>query len=256
LFAWRCGEVCDPAETRGPLSTDRPDFTESTSTVGCGLRQLELGYTYFYDEVGGDSDIAHSFPEALFRFGMFAEWLEFRVGFNYASLSERRNGMISNFDGAEDLYLGAKIALAKQDGILPDLTIMPQMTVPTGSAMMTSGQVLPGVNLLYAWEINDFLCCGGSTQGNAALDGNTGNEYLEIAQSFTIGYTLTEKLGAFTEWFVIAPSGADTALTVHYLDTGLTYRVNDDLQLDFRVGKGISGPATDYFIGSGLAVRF
>lgn len=252
LFQWCGGDVVDEAATRGPLSTDRPDFTESATTVGRGIRQLEMGYTYAYDDEGGVSSVGHSYPEALFRFSAFAEWLEFRVAYNYGSLREGGNPTVA---GSEDLYLGAKVWLAPQCGILPSVVIMPQMTVPTGSQAFTADKVLPGVNLLYAWDISEFLSMAGSTQVNAAVD-DTGSDYAEFAQSWTIGYGLSEKVGAFTEWYVLVPSGADTARTEHYLDAGFTYLVSDDLQLDIRIGKGVSGAATDYFAGSGLSVRF
>ena len=63
-----------------PLVTDRPDFTEASSTVGLGVAQLEFGYTYTYDNDGTQSTRTHSFGEPLLRVGILAEWLEFRCG--------------------------------------------------------------------------------------------------------------------------------------------------------------------------------
>jgi hypothetical protein len=240
-----------------PLASDRPDFVEASVTVGRGVRQLEMGYTYFRDEAGDTSFNGHSFPEFLLRVGVLADWLEFRVGWNYASFSERFDlATKASLSGAEDMYLGLKLGLTPQDGILPEMALVPQMTVPTGQSQLTAGQVLPGVNWLYGWDVNDFIGIGGSTQANIALDPFTLDEYLEIAQAFTVNYTLSEKLVAYTEWFVIAPSGAETISTVHFVDGGFAYRVTNDLQLDIRVGKGVSGPATDYFVGSGAVVRW
>lgn len=240
-----------------PLASDRPDFVEASVTVGRGVRQLEMGYTYFRDEAGDTSFNGHSFPEFLLRVGVLADWLEFRVGWNYASFSERFDlATKASLSGAEDMYLGLKLGLTPQDGILPEMALVPQMTVPTGQSQLTAGQVLPGVNWLYGWDVNDFIGIGGSTQANIALDPFTLDEYLEMAQAFTVNYTFSEKLVAYTEWFVIAPTGAEFVSTVHFIDGGFAYRVTNDLQLDIRVGKGVSGPATDYFVGSGAVVRW
>ena len=38
-----------------PLVTDRPDFTEASSTVGRGVAQLEFGYTYTYNDDAGQA---------------------------------------------------------------------------------------------------------------------------------------------------------------------------------------------------------
>ncbi len=68
-----------------PLVTDRPDFTEASSTVGLGVAQLEIGYTYVFDNDGADQTVGHSYPEPLLRVGLLREWLELRVGWNYAT---------------------------------------------------------------------------------------------------------------------------------------------------------------------------
>ncbi|MGE3408746.1 MAG: transporter [Pirellulales bacterium] len=129
------------------------------------------------------------------------------------------------------------------------------MNIPTGSAAFTSNSLEPGVNWLYGWDVNDFLSMAGSTQGNRRID-NSGEAYLEIAQSWTVGYTLTERLHAYTEWFALMPNGADTALTEHYFDGGFTFLLNDNWQFDIRAGVGLNSAAQDYFIGTGFAMRF
>src|SRR5215211_357483 len=50
-----------------PLASDRPDFTEASTTVGRGVTQLEMGYTFFRDSDGQSRRRAHSFPELLAR---------------------------------------------------------------------------------------------------------------------------------------------------------------------------------------------
>jgi Putative MetA-pathway of phenol degradation len=257
LFQWAdCPAEGGPPPFDEPLASDRPDFTEASTTVGRGVRQLEMGYTYFRDEVGNSVTSAHSYPEFLLRVGVVADWLEMRVGWNYGSVREQFRPLTRTTNGAEDLYLGLKLGLTPQNGLLPEMALVPQMTVPTGHTSFSAHQVLPGMNWLYGWEINDWLSTAGSTQVNLAVDSAAGDEYVEFAQSWTVGYTLTEKLGAYTEWFVISPAGSETARTEHYLDGGFAYRVTNDLQLDIRAGKGLSGSATDYFVGTGMVIRW
>jgi hypothetical protein len=255
LLAWSGSErtYLDGTEDR-PLESDRPDFTEASSTVGYRRVQVEMGYTFIQDDDAPDS-MAHSFPETLFRIGMFAEWFEARIAWNYGVGLDRDNVVSNIFDGGEDLYVGAKIALTEQDGWRPEMAIMPQMNLPTGHPDLSSGGVEPGVNWLYGWDINDFLAAGGSTQVNRARD-DTGVWYAEFAQSFTVNYTLAEKLGAYTEWFAFFPAGSADELPQHYFDGGFTYRVHNNLQLDIRAGVGLNEAADDYFAGSGAVFRF
>lgn len=257
LFQWNSAAepTGGPPRWDEPLASDRPDFTEASCTVGRGVRQLEMGYTYLSDSQDARHFCAHSFPETLLRVGAFAEWLEFRVGWNFGHERFHLEGQASTASGPEDVYLGLKLGLTLQQGVLPEMALMPQMTVPVGGPFST-GRVLPGVNWLYGWEINDFLSTAGSTQVNLLIDSFTGNEYLEVAQSWTFGYSLTDRLGAYTEWFVLAPAGADVIGTEHYLDGGFTYNLTNDIQFDIRIGKGVSAAAVDYFAGAGMSVRF
>jgi hypothetical protein len=130
------------------------------------------------------------------------------------------------------------------------------MTVPSGDVDQTAGETLPGINWLYGWDINDFLSMGGSSQYNRAIDDATNAPFGIYAQSWTIGYSLSERLGAYTEWFVLVPDGADSEQTQHYFDGGFTFLMSNDVQLDIRAGIGASEASNDYFAGSGMAVRF
>lgn len=50
--------------------------------------------------------------------------------------------------GAEDLHLGFKIDLTPQEGFLPEMSLIPQMMVPTGHAAFTADETwfhLPGL---------------------------------------------------------------------------------------------------------------
>jgi len=236
-----------------PLESDRPDFTEASSTVGYRRVQIETGYTYIQDNDTVDRS-AHSFPEMLARIGMFAEWFEMRLAWNYGVNLTRDNVVSSIFDGGEDLYVGAKIAVTEQDGWRPEMAIMPQMNVPTGHVDLSSGEVEPGVNWLYGWDIFESVGAGGSTQVNRAQD-DTGRFFAEFAQSFTINYALGDRLGAYTEWFAFFPYDAATALPQQYFDGGFTFRQNNNLQFDIRAGVGLNEAADDFFAGLGSVIR-
>ena len=258
LLQWSYGTGFEggPPGRDEPLVSDRPDFTEASTTVGRGVAQVEIGYTYTSNSDNGVRTRGHTYPEMLWRIGMLAEWLEFRIAYSAAAESSTAPPLPrTDGRGSEDLYLGFKIGLTPQEGILPEMALVPQMTVPTGSSEFTAGLVLPGLNWLYAWDITEELSFGGSTQANRSVD-DLGDVYLEVAQSFTVGVSLTERLGMYTEWFAFFPSGSIAARTQHYLDGGFTFSVTNDLQLDVRAGVGVSDASDDYFVGTGLVKRF
>lgn len=253
LLQWSRGNSFEGGpDLSEPLVTDRPDFTEASSTVGRRVAQLEFGYTYTFDNNGTDQTIGHSYPETLLRYGILAEWLEFRAAWNYGN--EEINGL--GVSGSDDLYLGLKVGLTPQEGLLPEMAIIPQATVPTGHDAFSADEVLPGVNWIYGWEINDFLSTAGSTQFNRALDETTSEAYTEWAQSWTVAYALADRFGGYTEWFALIPTSADTAKPEHYFNGGFTYLINNDVQWDIRAGVGLNDAADDYFVGTGLSVRY
>ena len=258
LLAWTARSVGNggPPERDEPLATDRPDFTEASVTVGRRVAQIELGYTYVEDRDRGERTETHSLGEPLLRVGLFAEWLELRLGWTYVGEAVHHDATIEHQTGAADLVVGLKLALTPQDGVLPETALIAQMTVPSGSDAFGADGVGPGVIWIYAWELNDRLSTAGSTQGNRVVDGATRSGYLEIAQSWTVGLGLTERLSCYVEWFAMFPHGADTERARHFVDGGFAYLVSNDLQLDIRAGVGLNEAADDFFAGSGVSIRF
>ena len=244
------------AEPDDAIVTDRPDFTEASSTVGAGVLQIEAGYTYVYDSESGTSTRLHSLGEPLFRLGLHEDWLEFRLA--VFPLEERvtSGGTSNTTAGVGDLYVGFKVALTPQAGLLPEMAIIPQALVPSASSSFGRDGFRPGANWIYAWEINDWLSTAGSTQFNRAIDAGTNEPYLFVGQSWTVAVTLTENWGTYAEWFALFRSGADTAQVQQFFNGGFTYLINNDLQLDIRAGRGLNSAADDFFVGTGVSMRF
>lgn len=234
------------------IVTDRPDFTEASSVVGYGVLQIESGYRYTYDNNGTNQVIGHTYPDTVIRLGVLRDWIELRVGWSYSN--ERTNGVDNS--GSEDLVAGFKFGLTEQQGFLPEMAAISQVRIPTGGRGFSSDEVLPGGALLYSWELNDRFSLGANTGFNQAIDQGSTNKYDEWFQSFSLGMAITDRLGTYGEWFTLQPSGADTVLPEHYVDGGFTYLITNDMQFDVYGGYGLNDVADDYFIGSGLSVRF
>lgn len=235
------------------LVADRPDFTEATSTVGRGVFQLELGYTLGNDGEGGFTTRVHSYGEPLLRVGV-ADRLELRIGTSAVTEVTSPSARGVSESGLEDLYLGVKLALTEQRGILPATAVLPQMTVPTGSDAFSAGRTLPGVNFLYSWDLTDRASLAGSTQVNSAA-GEGDKDYSEWAQSLSYGLALGERGGLYGEWYAVLPAGLDGGQAEHYLNSGLTWLATVDLQWDVRVGFGLSDAAEDVYVGAGVVLR-
>lgn len=251
LFHWGEGFTGGP-NLDEPIVTDRPDFTEASSTVGWGVSQIELGYTYSFANDGTDQSIQHTFPEALNRRGIFANWLELRLVNGY--VSDKLNG--DDTTGREDLQVGFKIGLTPQQGWLPETALITQMVIPTGDSDITDDAYLPGANIIYAWELNDYFSLAGSSQVNQAVDA-LDSKYSEFAQSIAVGMTLTEHWGGYAEWFAIfSPNDAAGRSDQQFFNGGFTLLVTNDILWDIRAGAGLNENVDEYFVGTGVSIRF
>jgi len=153
LFQWSYGASFGGGPDRNaPLVTDRPDFTEASSTVGRGVAQIEFGYTYVLNDDAGTRDVSHSAGEPLLRYGILAEWLELRAALFPVSTNSTTGGVRTSTTGIEDLYLGLKIGLTPQERWLPEMALIPQMLVPTGSSAFSNREVLAGANRVAGHE--------------------------------------------------------------------------------------------------------
>ena len=236
------------AERSDEIETDRPDFTEASSTVSAGVTQLESGYTYTNQGQGSEN---HSFPEALLRVGLFRDFFELRLAANFTSANR------PDSSGADDLYLGTKLALSKQQGITPEMAVILQADVPTGGRNVSSKTPLPGVNLLYGWDLVDGLTFGGSSQLNRRID-NTNADFPEYAQSATFGLNFGGGFGGYCEWFALMPLGGlgGSRAATHYLNGGPTWKITKDIQLDVRAGFGLNASSDNFFSGAGASFRW
>jgi hypothetical protein len=80
-------------------------------------------------------------------------------------------------------------------------------------------------------------------------------QFGEVSSSLSFGFALDDRTGAYLEYFGFYPEGAGRN-NANFLNVGTTYLLSNDLQLDARVGKGLSTNRDDYFVGAGASVRF
>ncbi len=245
-----------------PLITDRPDFTESTEAVPIGRFQLEMGYTFTYDKEDDVKTSSHTAPEFLLRIGL-AEDFELRLiweGYSYeftAFETRTRVGRPVDRDdwsqGSNDFNIGFKYKLFEQDGLLPHFGVIVGMSMPTGSAGFSAGDVEPEAVLLWAYDVTDDF----SVAGNVGLFllNDEDDHFFQTSASLSLAYAITDRVGVYGEYFGFYPN-AEHADAAHTLNGGVTYLVNNNVQLDWRAGVGLNEEADDFFTGVGISVRW
>ena len=232
----------------GPLVTDRPDFTESALAVPTGRAQLEMGLTL--TGIGSES-ASLTAPEALLRVGLTGG-LELRIG--APSFAWMDDGSL-DASGVTDMGVGFKLELSEQSGPAPSLAVIGEASFPTGSDAFSGDRTAPAVILAWAYDLGDSGLALAGNFGVTSLEDGSGDRFEEFASSLALGIPLTDELAMFTECFGFYRNG-DSAGPEHYFNTGLTHLLDNNTQLDFRVGLGLNGRADDWFTGAGVSFRF
>lgn len=229
----------------GSIVTDRPDFTESPVAVPRGAVQVEAGNTLERT----DDVRANTLGETLVRVGV-RDGVELRLGLpSYVRLAGP--GAV---DGVSDGNLGAKLDLvraSRASGLVPTTALIVGAALPTGSRAFRGGGVSPEAKLLVGWSLGEAWALSSNLNVASvdAGDARTG----EVAGSVSVARSLSERTGAYLEWFGTRPDGARGT---HYANGGVTYLFTDDHQLDVRAGRGLGGNRRDYFLGLGFSQRW
>src|SRR5581483_8526387 len=147
--------------------------------------------------------------------------------------------------GAQDLYVGAKMATNKARGVLPESAFILQATLPTGSARTTAGRILPGAVYLAGWEVMpDRVSLSGALEADTAL-GDSGRRFVQLGHAINVRYEWTPRLNTFTEWVALHSLGPDDRLVTsqHYVHAGATWALNGRMRVDTHCYVGVSRDA-------------
>lgn len=234
------------------FTTDRPDTTESPFTIAPGRFQVEttlIGYAVGKHE-DGVRPKSYEVATTNVRIGVTSA-LEVDVGI--APYGSADPGAGPRRDGVGALDLRAKLNLFGNDGGTTALALLPFVSVPLErSSGVGPDDVEYGVLVPLSFDLGGGLGLG--LNGGVVArrpDADRGYRAFGIATaSLAVGWS--EQVGSYFE--VAAEFGDGDAAT--RLNTGLTWQVREDLQLDAGVQVGVSGGADRFAPFVGISLRF
>ena len=235
------------------MSTDRPDTTESAYTVPKGLFQVETSLLDFNrDSSDGSTEESWILGQVNFKVGL-AEDMDLQMVFDtYTSVRTRVGNGVEGQDGFGDVTLRLKRNLWGNDGGTTALAIMPFVSIPTETAL-SRGVWEGGLIIPLAVEISPRVGLGLMAEVDVVHDDERGEYGLEWLTSATLGFGLTDRVGAFVEVVGIASDHADFQAL---FDAGVTYALTDTFIVDVGIRLGLNQPAPDIGLFTGLSFRF
>ncbi len=211
------------------IITDRPDQTESATTVPIGSFQIETGFSLEYIKSDGMHYQNWYGPSNLFRIGL-TDFIELRVVTNLVNLKYIGKGYSTT--GISDLEVGGKVNIYTSTNGKFILGFLSHLIIPTGSYDLT--------NTKYG-TINKFALSY-SLSDKVGLACNLGYDYFgyengNLVYTFVAGYSITDKLGLYAEVYGDVDNFKDNYSS---FDGGFTYLIRNNLQYDFSFGTGIN----------------
>ena len=212
------------------IISDRPSQTDSPLIVGKGYIQIETGISV--EEIQSDIN-------SLVRIGIF-DGFELRINSNYIINDEISFQKKSSFN---DFEIGSKFRILENDEKNTNIGFLTYLSVPSAPEVFSYNE--------YGF-LNKLLFSHNLTSGSE-IGYNIGyNKYTNYDGLFTYSLIYGKTLGSFTTFFELFGSSSTNSSILNF-DSGLTYLIDDDRQLDISIGKGLNNDL--FFVNLGLSFQ-
>lgn len=228
------------------LSTDRPDTTESAYTVDRGHFQTESELAAFTRDGGEWTE--YTLGELNLKYGLTDEMdLQWVLPF----FTHVRQGD----EGFGDMMVRLKANLWGNDGGDTAMAVMPFVKLPTARGDLGNGEIEGGVMVPFSFAAPGEWSCAVMGEVDLAADDDGGGYHLVGLVSATASHGLTENTAGFLEWVGIFSAETSDA-TEAYFNTGFTWAIAEQWQVDGGVRIGLNSASADLTPFMGLSTKF
>jgi len=221
------------------LVTDRPDQTESSITIETHTFQIESGLAFENYEKGIQNNFIG--PSTLLRYGV-SDNFELRFVFEHQKTEIGLDGANIDFNGLNDIEIGAKIQVLEDSDKNTEIAFLSHLVIPTAKDELTTNN----------FGVVNKLAVSHSISDKVGLGYNIGYDLVAkqsaLTYSLALGFSISDVVG-----FYIEPYGswAEQNQFESNFDTGLTFLLNPNFQLDVSYGTGLNHEMN--YIGAGFS---
>jgi hypothetical protein len=236
------GGFCLYGQTIPSIQLDRPDQTECPYITPPKYIQNENGFTIENFE---NNHRFFNYPSMLWKYGV-NEKLEVRL---ITELVSFKSSVNSN-SGFLPITVGFKTSLFEEKGLIPKTSFIGHIaTSRMGSKEFHTELIAPAFRFTMLHTLSSKM----TLSYNIGAEWNGDNSQHVYIYTVTTGFSLTEKIGCYSELygFISSYKVAD-----HRFDAGFTYLVNNDMIIDFSGGFGLNDNMHKNYVSLGLSYRF
>jgi hypothetical protein len=246
-----------PVSLMREFNTDRPDVTESPYTVDAGHFQVEFSFAeYTHDDGQGTRTDGWAVVPANFRVGLLNN-LDLQLLVNpFQELRSHGHGISQHRSGLGYTELRSNLNLWGNDGGKTAFSLMPFVRFPTGSDGLSNHHIEGGLILpLAVQELPAGFDLGAMAEFDVDRNNQNGAYGVDFIHSVALEHSLfVEELKAYGEYVGISPMGTGHTYLA-YFDTGATYALTRNTQLDIGINIGLAGRADDFTVFAGFSFR-
>lgn len=243
------------------FSTDRPDVTESPYTINPGHIQVEttlIGYSRSRRDAAGVVTDSFEFGTTNVRIGT-TDNLELNLVWQPYGIVDPRRGGGPTERGIGSVTLRAKYNLWGNDGLdTPGdtaLALLPYVTIPTDDTNgISDSEVGFGLIIPLAVELGGGFGLGLNAAADFTRPDRTTSYDAAFLTSASLAYAISDKLGTYGEvvWQFSRAGDGDIVT----LNSGLTYVIGDNWQVDAGINVGVTQAADPIAPFIGISARF
>lgn len=234
------------AKTMRPLSTDRPDTTESAYSVDKGHFQFEMEIAAFTRDGGALTE--YTLGELNAKFGL-TDRADLQVVMPF--FTHARGGD----EGYGDTEVRLKYNLWGNDGGDTAMALMPFVKIPTANGDLGNGEVEGGLIVPFGFSAPcDWSCAVMGEVDLAADDDSSGYNIVGLV-SATASHSITENTAGFLE--IVGIFSAESSEDIEaYFNTGMTWGITDTWQIDGGFRVGLTSASADLTPFVGISTKF
>ncbi len=240
------------ADYSNPISTDRPDFVDSSAVVGKGRVQIETSGAFERSRRDGVTERSATTP-TLLRFGL-NDALEFRVETDGATHSWTRGLDTQDASGMADTALGVKWHVRDGAEGVPALGLRVNVVMPSGARRLNDGGVRPSLRGVAEWDLPGDMNLG-VMPGFTSERNDNGERFTSAMFGMALGKNWTPRLSSYVELAAPRIAHARDGGSQVAAGFGSAFLLTPDCQIDAGILGGLNRFTPNVSLTVGLSVR-